>query len=466
MYKHFSRPIFSDYLLKIGKPPLSNAIIAVFDTGEVFLIPLDDDPHNYVVNPYSELEEFLSPVMSSDSPDMRLLKRIYLETPLLAHNTSLSPRCIGSIKLSKAVDPVKIEFTNDGSNLLIVYGILHRNVPSIGVYLITQSKMMLVYADSVMSVADITYSSYYHSLVLIPRLSQTSIFLIDVQTTEIPAKYQPRFLPEIVVAGSHLKRTVHLSPAGCHKWHALSWSDEICPSLIAWHFSPPGEPEKTWAASVIDILVPCNIQFVCYDQYSDRIGFIVQNGKDSIVSVWDLENRNLVQYNIKVPNLEQILHAKWASSVMSSEIVFTISSTTGYYEHQKDQVMRWKDPLDRHAQFFRDDSGNRFYFNDSGELKIVTAPVFYENVNLEKVETENVAPYPIIQNYLNGSCDKLSCLHLYRCANCRRPLLFPLVSRVPEHRLQNCYCSEKCQKEHWPAFFAIHQPIQLQIDRQ
>ncbi|OHT06700.1 hypothetical protein TRFO_25159 [Tritrichomonas foetus] len=459
--KHFGRPIFADYLVKINSPPRSDAIIAVFITGEVFLIPIDDNRQNYLINPYTETAKWFEPTINSSSQESEFLKRFYL-VPHLAHVSGVKPNCIGSIKFSKNVEPLKIEFTNDGSNLLIVYGLQHKDIPSIGVFKVTSTKMSLVYADSLLSVADITYSSHNHALILIPRLSQTSVGILEIP--QAPRKYQPRLIPEMMFAGSHLRRTVHLSPGGSNKWHLLSWSDEICPSIIAWHFSSPTEKEKLWSACVIDILLPCYLQFLSYDQTSDKLGFIVQKNDDTLVCVWDLENKHIIQYNYKIPGIDQIWSAKWAKSVSSSSVFFTVSASTGYYEHQIDKIVKWPNPIDKMAKFFTDEQENRFYFDDQGELKVVSAPVFKEQVKLENVEAQQVASYPIIQNYMNGKCDTLSCMHLYRCANCRRPLLCPLVSRSTEHRLSNCYCSAECQLNHWPTYVAIHQPISLPIE--
>lgn len=504
--KHYSRPIFADYLVKISQsspsinksnqtpkrtnfdspsstkadtstsmsdhPLQSDAIIAVFRSGEVFLIPIDDNRNNYLLNPYSDTEKWFEPTKDANSPEGNLLRK-YFNIPHMAYSSSIKPRCIGSIKFCESIGPINIEFTNDGSNLLIVYGLQHKSVPSIGVFSITSDKMTLIYADSLLAVSDITYSSYYKSLIFIPRLSKNSIGILSVP--QAPQKYQPRIIPEILFAGNHLKRTVHLCPGGCLKWHALSISDEICPTIIAWHFSPPTEPEKLWDALVLDFLTPCYIQYLYYDQNSDRLGFIVQDStndtmntenshSNAVICVWSLENKHVEQYNLMVPNIDKIFSAKWARSVVSSEIVFTVSASSGYYEHQKDKIMRWASPIDKTAKFFCDDFGNRYYFDDHAELKIIQGSVFYEKVSLEQVESKKVAPYPLIHNYLNGVCESLSFIHMYRCAQCRRPLLYPLISESPEYQLENCYCSGECQKAHWPSFVAVNQPLTFSLD--
>lgn len=482
--KQYGKPIFSDFLKNINDPPYSDAIIAVFISGDVFLIPIDDNRNSYLVNPFPEIEKWFDPTIKTNTAEADILRKFF-NVPHIGHSSSIQLHCIGSIKFCDKIEPVRIEFTNDGSNYLIVYGILYKNVPSIGVYKITSNVMTLVYTDSLLAISDITYSSYYKSFIFIPRLSNTSIGILSIP--ESPQKYKPRIIPEIIFAGSHLKRTVHLCPAGSHKWQVLSWSDEICPSIITWHFSPPGEPEKLWSAQVINILVPCFIQFLSYDMTSDRLGFIIQeppsdnnnnennnlndndtendkNTSSAIICVWDLEKKHIEQYNLLVPNIDKIFSAKWARSVVSSEVVFTVSTSTGYYEHQKNQVMRWANPIGRATNFLYDESGNRFYFSEQGELKIVTAPIFYEQTNLEKVDSQKVAPYPIVHNFMNGECDSLSCLHMYRCAGCKRPLLYPLVSKSPEYHLENCYCCTECQLTHWPSFVAVNQPFNFQCD--
>lgn len=482
MNKHnYGKPIFGDFLKHIDSPPHSDAIIAVFHSGQVFLIPIDDNRDNYLVNPFAEIRQWFEPTIKADTPEAALLRRFF-NVPHIGHSTCIRPRCIGSLQLCRKIEMIRIEFTNDGSNFLIVYGIIDKNVPSIGVYKITSDCMTLIYTDSLLAISDFTYSSYYKSFIFIPRLSNTSIGILSIPNS--PPKYKPRVIPEIVFAGSHLKRTVHLCPAGCHKWQVLSWSDDICPSIIAWHFSPPGEPEKLWTAQVINLLIPCFIQFLSYDTKTDKLGFIIQDSSpvnndennnntenktnsdknSAIICVWDLEKKHIEQYNLLVPNIDKVLSAKWATSVVSSEVVFTVSTSTGYYEHQKNQVMRWAKPIGSASSFLCDDYGNRFYFNEQGELKVVTAPVFYEQINLEKVDFQKVAPYPIVHNFMKGECDSLSCLHMYRCAGCKRPLLYPLVSKSPEYHLENCYCCSECQMAHWPSFVAVNQPLNFQCD--
>jgi hypothetical protein len=239
------------------------------------------------------------------------------------------------------------------------------------------------------------------------------------------------------------------------KWHAVSWSDDISPCLILWRFSPPAEPEKEWEALVVEFLSPSFIFNLELDRGSNRLGFILQTPNDeTFICVWNIETKSVFQYNMLVKGLSGISCSKWVQSISSSEMVYAVSAETGYYEHRKDKVIRWEDPLYRLSDMCSDDFNNKFFFGDQGELRMLAVADFYESVKESDAEFKVGAHFPVMKHKVHGNSEWKACLHLHRCANCARPLIFPLISKGAD--LENCYCSTECQAAHWPTFVATH----------
>jgi hypothetical protein len=71
---------------------------------------------------------------------------------------------------------------------------------------------------------------------------------------------------------------------------------------------------------------------------------------------------------------------------------------------------------------------------------------------------------PIVRAKMEGNKDDVSVMHLYRCANCRVPMVYPLVSRGQDGALRQYYCSRRCQLQHWPLYVATQKPAFFELE--
>jgi hypothetical protein len=177
------------------------------------------------------------------------------------------------------------------------------------------------------------------------------------------------------------------------------------------------------------------------------------NGEIAIC-VWQIEKRHVSQWNLVVEGIRGITSARWIISTESSDVVYAVSAETGYYEHRRDVVVRWENPLFDLATVSRDGNGKRYFFGTDGELRVIGSSEFFEEYEVGDAKFRVLPHMPIVKSYLEGECEVLACMHLYRCADCRRPLLYPLVSAAPDG-LATSYCSQRCQENHWPQFSTV-----------
>lgn len=447
-------PIFAAFIPR-DSSSASDSILAVFKTGEIFLLPVDNDRLNYRMFPFKDAAPWYNPLIESGLDDANFLREIF-ERDHVVYNASADPVCVASFQPPEDFTQVEVEFSN---NFLIVKGAMYKNCLSIIVYTLSNSTLTRILIEPMIAVADITYCSYFSSLLVVPRASSTAIALIP-SIDPAPPGFRHRLLKDVIFAGAHLKRTVHVSASGIMKWHAVSWSDDLCPSIIWWRFSPPGEEERSWEAVVCDIMTECFISHLKLDEKSNRIGFIMERNDEIAICVWDFSEDTIKQFNLGIDGIGEIIAAGWIRSATSSEMIYAVSAKTGYYEHQRDKIIRWENPLYTLNTVCSDSSGDRFFFSATGELRTVLAADFYEGLTIESVKVKKLPQLPLTENRVIGDCDSLSCLHLYRCRNCRRPLLFPLVATSQDSpTISTCYCGPECQRANWPAFCAIYQDI-------
>jgi hypothetical protein len=450
-----SIPVFSE-LIESKAADEPNAILTVFETGEVFWIPLDKDPEVYRTGPTRELKSLYSNLFASLSRTSDdFLKRFSGDH--VCFHSKLDPLCI-EIFVPCQGFPFKVEFEPQRS-LLIIQGILQKQLPSIGVFEVAKNGLSQIFVESLVSISDICYCSYFQSLLFIPRGSPTPVCLIPVLTVP-PETCGHRVIPEICFAGSHLKRTVHISGGGRTRWHAVSWSDDMSPTIILWHFSPPKESEKRWEAIICDFYLSCFVYHVTMHPSKSQIGFLMELNGETVICVWQIEKRQIMQWNLAVQGIEQISSARWVISTESSDVVFAVSAKSGYYEHRRDVVVRWDKPIFDLATVSRDGNGRRYFFGKSGELRMIGPSEFFEGYEVCNAVIRVLPQIPLMKNYMEGDCDVMSCMHMHRCAECRRPLLYPLVSKSDDG-LTNCYCSPACQAMHWPQFLAIREKPKL-----
>ena len=447
-------PIFAAFIPR-ESAPASDSVLAVFKSGEIFMIPIDNDRRNYHVSPFKDVEPWYTPTVASGIEEGNFLREIF-EKDHVVYMAFADPVCIGSFTPPSDFTQIEVEYSHQ---YLIVKGAIYKKCLSIIVYRLKGGVLTRVLTEPMIGVSDITYCNYFSSLLIVPRTSCTSVAMIP-SIEPAPSGFKHRLLKDLIFAGAHLKRTVHISAAGMMKWSAVSWSDDVCPTLIWWHFSPPSEEERTWEAVVCDVMTECFIYNVKIDEKSNRIGFLMEKDDETAVCVWEFVDDEIKQYNLVIDGLGEVLAAKWIRSAMSSEMVYAVSAKSGYYEHERDKITRWENPLYTLNAVCSDNSGDRFFFGSSGELRTVRLEDFYQGLTIESVKVKKLPQLPLVINHSLGDCDSLSCLHLYRCANCRRPLLFPLVAASQDgHNISACYCGPDCEREGWPTYCAVYQDV-------
>lgn len=460
-----NRPVFAEYINNSALRK-NDAILTVFGTGEVFLIYLEADHNKYKVSNYATTSKYFMKMLESDSKESEFLRKLY-NTKHIVANVSLHNNisCIGSFQPVSIPNLVKIEYVKE-MEYLIVSGMVYKRVPSVGIFQVTSDSLSLLFVDSLFGLSDLTFSKYMHCFIALPRLTNSFISLFNPQKQRTEeGKFEHRLIPEIYFGGSNMKRTTHLAGGAIHKIHALSWNDEICPTIITWNFSPPSEPDKYWNCNEYDFLVPCFIHHVAIDSSSEKIGFIMEQNEKVFFCVWDIENNQVKQYNFEVTDIMGIRNTKWIRSIICSQMVYAVSADNGYYEHHINEIKKWENPLYDISTICCDENGDRFYFNEEGSLEFISCCNFYERVNLISTNSIKSAPIPIIHNQMNDICDNLTCIHMYRCAKCRRPLLYPLAAFDAKTNTKACYCSHDCFKEHWPSYIAVRQNLDFEVEK-
>lgn len=458
-----NRPIFAEYISN-STFDRGDAVLSVFNTGNVFLIFLESDHNRYkFTNPFAT-SKYYAKILEGDSKECDFLRKLYNTKHIVTNRVKQgSITCIGSFQPAANASRTRVEYVPEKHHL-IVSGMVYKKVPSVGVFHVTADSMFLVFVDSLLGVSDITFSRYMHSYIALPRLANSAVALFNPQRQRvIDGKFEHRFVPELLFGGSNMKRTTHISGGSHHKLHAVSWSDDSCPSIITWNFSPPLESDKHWRCHEYDFLVPCFVHHVTIDPSTEKLGFVMEHSEKVFFCVWDLEGPRVVQHNFEVSDVSSIRSAKWVRSIICSQMVYAVSADSGYFEHHTNEIKKWDNPLYDVSTICCDENGDRFYFNEEGNLEFISCRDFYERADLMPTCALRAAPVPIIHNQMSDMCDNLACMHMFRCAKCRRPLLYPLSAYDPATGTKTCYCSHDCFREHWPSYVAVRQKVDFEI---
>lgn len=443
----------------------SSSILAVMNTGEVIVYPHDDQPSNYQILSKDLQNPWVSKFLASKEAPEFIFDLFNREN--IAFHSKITPMVLGVFSPAPNC-PISADIIEE-TKLLIITGVLIHGVPSIAFYNINNCVFKEMYSDSLFGTCAISYCSQFCSYAIIPRTATGEISLITFPPST--GKYHHRIIPHIIFSGSHTKRTTHIIQNRISKWPLITWNDENCPTIILWKFDNDQGKPKQWFTRVIDFCIPAYITNVQHHPvHVEKIGFTIEIENCVAICVWDVreETQYPYQVNFILENAGDIKAAKWIFSANSPTLsyIYAVSTSTGYYEHNGDSLMTWPDYLYDVDEVCSDIEGNRFYFGDDMELRTIQRKTLLEKAKatMKDTNSKKLAPIPLIVNEMGDKNDMLSALHLHRCANCKKPLLFPLVSDSHKDHLSRPYCSYECQAAHWPNYVATNQSLHIGSD--
>jgi hypothetical protein len=442
-------------------PPLCR-ILCVFSSGEVLIHPIRKDRNDYIAGSSEELHGHLDLF-----PTARFSQLTHLDlmlTDLVAHTTHAPIECIYRFTPIANCQQMHAELSPSTTHLMI-YGMMHHSVPAVGVFEICEDPhvhLKLIYTDSILAVCDVSVSDT--KIAVIPRVACGAIAVMDIPHEVEP--YEHRILPTISFVGTHGDQMRHLALCPAHQlnWQWLSWSDSERPVLSLWHL-----PEATtaWDSLAFEFLEPAWIQAAQFHPTAQKIGIVVATHNQTVAGVWEiLGDQSLLQVNFVCEGIGQFVAAQWSWQLKLGKDTtrsFFVIGTSGMIEIFGNNTFFWPQPTSP-LVLFRDLGSTRFYVNRQMELRVMNLADLDKKFQRKELPAQPARRLSLLRIVTHGVKDVATVMHMYRCANCRLPLMCPLVSRHADGSFQQCYCSKKCQRDHWPLFVATRKPVVFDLD--
>jgi hypothetical protein len=209
------------------------------------------------------------------------------------------------------------------------------------------------------------------------------------------------------------------------------------------------EPSLTWTSLAFEFLEAAWIEAAVLCPAGQKIGVVLNDDNDTIGGIWDLDDdHRLRQTNVICDGIGKFITAKWTGQLRlggESATSFFVIGTTGMVELSGRGTFFWPQPPSS-LFLFGDIGAARFYINGRAELRVMNIA---EPDHPREIPPQPARQFSVVRVRAQGTKAIASVMHLYRCASCRLPLLCPLVSKTQDGALQQCYCSRKCQKDHW-----------------
>ena len=312
---------------------------------------------------------------------------------------------------------------------------------------------------------DMCFHTTALTLLALPRCLTGLISQMTFPST-FPEHFNHRIMTQMKFLGHSSKRSHHIvpSPTSAH-YQFATWSDDEIPQISLWRISIDSQIWR-WYETTMQFTTPLFIQNLCFDPNGDRIGFVMTTETYTAISIWELKKDQNKQNTFIIPDdkFGNVITAKWGDTFNESTESFYVLTDRALFFHDGTNITMFKQPAVKMTNFFVDDELAIFYINEKCELHYISPHEGDPDGGSEILKCERAPPIPFVKATTKGECDLVFPVHLHRCANCRMPLIQPLVSK--EGNLECCYCSRECQEEHWPSYVAVHQPVSFNIDIQ
>ena len=461
MMRNFSKEIKEKIFVAISSSLhlcdiYKETVIAVSKSGSVFLYSLSPDISVYSLDssknaPKEDKQNAQpnKPKQNSSQPEID----DSLDQTAIRSKTII--KCIGNIQLLSDTRRVEILYY-DLKNILTVKGFIHKNVPSVGLFLVTKDSLIPLHIESLAGTIMLAFNSLNSTIVALPRLLSGSIinYKINEKTTEEIEQYHPEYISQFMVSCFGCKRATHMRINPINQFEVMLWNDEEKPFIS---FSTLKDME--WTNNIYNFTEKSYIQRAEYDLISPRIGIVISQEKKTLICIWTFEEQSsFKQNNFLLNESIFVTNAMWIHDRDTSSSSFCIWTSSGtMLEVNEHQIQEWKQGSIK-SNLFAKSSGSFFvYFSKSGSLTIA-GKTSLEN-DMEKMQCigEKYKPLSFIKADIHGKTLCASGVHMQRCLNCRKPLLYPLVAS--EEGISACYCSYECQADHWPLYYASRQLV-------
>ena len=446
----------------ITKSDYEDVLICVTTDGFIYYFPIKKTLPDYLFSSTTSVPPLIPAIIKRQSTAFSNQKLSI--TDIIAYHQNLKPHCIGKFIPIPEKSMMSAELSFD-KKLLFVKGVLYQNVPSYVLYSLKQNSVEILYVEPMLGVIDMCFHSNSYTILALPRCLNGIISQLTFPNP-FPEHFNHRIIPQMTFLGHSSKRSHHIiaSPTSTHHQFA-TWSDEEIPQISLWRIALDGQILR-WFETTMQFTIPLFIQCVAFDANGDRIGFVMSTGNYTAMTIWELKKDQNKQNTFIIPDdlFGEVICGKWGDTFNEDSDSYYVLTTKGLFMHNGVHITMWKQPTVKMTNFLISDELSIFYVNENCELHFISPHEGDPNGGAITLNCERPKPIPFVKATTKGECDLVYPVHLHRCANCRMPLIQPLICK--ENGLECCYCSRECQEEHWPTYVAIHQPVSFETDFQ
>lgn len=445
-------PVFFDMISPASEENRRTALVSVFDSGEVFVNFVQKNIDDYMIS-------------GEKSDGLKIVQNIpvfYLEKQYGVHINfsdvvaqSKDPkdqRCIYKFVPSKNRYLVGAKLSAN-RKMMMISGMMFEDVESFGVFEVVEQKendeikyeLKLIYVDSMLGISDMALDCDKRIIYSLPRLLSGYISVLEIPEI-IPEKIQHRYIPRFALMGGHTKKMDHIITSSNNNgyYNFVTWNDEENPGMAIWKL----KNDDLWENLYLEFIIPSFIHHISFSPNSKCLGLFISIEDGQLICIWEIREKAIVQNNFKADIIGDFKSARW------NDDSFQVVGTNGFLEYKTNSVKFWPNNNNQMEMFYNIKSA-RFYLNSQCELHVINLNDINFLMNFQYLcIPPNEIKFSFIKMVCEGTSETVSGLHLHRCAKCRVPLLYPLVSRTEDGKCEESYCCRICQSKHWPLLLA------------
>ena len=428
-------------------------VISVSKSGSVFLYSLSTNSSVYSVD--SSKNEPNNEQQTQNTQNFDAKTGDFSMDQIAIRAKSLI-KCIGNFTFLPDLRRVEIQY-HDIYHKMIVSGFIYKNVPSVGVYHILKKGMVPMHIESLAGTISLAFNTLNQTIVALPRSLNGSLIHYKISNERVE-QFHPEYISRFVVTCFGCKRATHMRMNPVNQFQIMLWNDEDKP-FIAFSTLKANE----WENEVYNFTDNSYIQAAEFDDLGLEVGLVISQEKRTVIALWEFEEEKIKQINFTIPENISVYQARWIRDKTKETISFCIwTHNQGMIEANKTSLLLWKNDSVKSNLFGLSNGHNIIYFDKSGSLTFAGRGTLENDYEHTQIIGEKYKPLSFIKAKIHGKAMNADGVHMQRCFNCKRPLLYPLVSQ--EDGISACYCSYECQVDHWPLYFASRQPVFFDFD--
>ena len=428
-------------------------VISISKSGSVFLYSLSTNSSVYSIDSLKNEQNQESPTQTQQNSET---KNTDFSMDQIAIRSKTTIKCIGTFTFLPDLRRVEIQY-RDLYHIMIVSGFIYKNVPSVGVYHISKLGMVPIHIESLTGAISLAYNTLNQTIVVLPRSLNGSLIHYKFNNDRIE-QFHPEYISKFVISCFGCKRATHMRMNPMNQYQIMMWNDEDKPFLS---FSTLKSNE--WENEIYNFTENSYIQAAEFDDLGLEIGLVIGQEKRTIIALWEFEEEKIKQTNFTIPESIIVTQARWIRDTSNETLSFCIwTANQGMIEANKTSLLLWKNDSIKANLFGLSNGHYIVYFDKNGALTFAGKSTIENDYEQTQIIGEKYKPLSFIKAKIHGKTMNANGVHMQRCFNCKRPLLYPLVSS--EDGISACYCSYECQVDHWPLYFASRQPVFFDFD--